>query len=479
MDAKRKRSSTLGNGTPRARSGAPTAPRWIHYWSTVVLATTSLGMLALLSVSLVRFSHSVSVPQLVAFYIMPAGIAACCTWLLFSTRAVRAQAALLITSMALALYMVEFVLQSQDVPKVAQEVARARGQAADPRSRTEFVRDRRQGGERIFPHLSAPQLLAREAVATAEGSILPLAPGVSRASIALCNEEGEFVVHRSDEYGFHNPLGLWGKATEVDVLLIGDSFVHGACAPAENTLAALLRRRWPSLLNLGVSGAGPLFELAVLREYGPEIQPPIVLWFYYEGNDPFDLSVERNDGRLLRYMEAGFSQDLRHHQSTLDNAMIGLLDSIIEGGSAPEALMGTAPKWSAVLSVATLSAFRSVTGLGLRLPTRADPIAMFPAVMAEAKKTVASWGGQLFVVYLPAYARYHLWFSHSLVGRSEVLGTLDSLAIPVIDLDSAFRAEDSPGSLWLHPAGHYSDRGNTLVSRVVLSEVTQDPSPPR
>jgi lysophospholipase L1-like esterase len=121
----------------------------------------------------------------------------------------------------------------------------------------------------------------------------------------LGNENGPWVTYRSDEYGFHNPTGIWQSAP-LDIAALGDSYTHGHCVPSDKNFVALIRRRFPATLNLGVSGNGPLLELATLKEYLLPLKPKIVLWFYYEGNDLSDLQNERQSALLRRYLHDDF-----------------------------------------------------------------------------------------------------------------------------------------------------------------------------
>ena len=46
-------------------------------------------------------------------------------------------------------------------------------------------------------------------------------------------------------------------------------------------------------INYGINGAGPLNTLGVLREYGKGFKPKNVFYFYYEGNDLFNLQLKK------------------------------------------------------------------------------------------------------------------------------------------------------------------------------------------
>ena len=75
-------------------------------------------------------------------------------------------------------------------------------------------------------------------------------------------------------------------------MLIGDSFVHGACVDEENTLSSQLNKINIPSFSISYGGNGPLLELATLIEYVIVVKPKIILWFYSE-NDLFDLNNEK------------------------------------------------------------------------------------------------------------------------------------------------------------------------------------------
>lgn len=93
-----------------------------------------------------------------------------------------------------------------------------------------------------------------------------------------------------------NSLGL--RDAEPDpsarrrVLVLGDSYVYGFGVEAEETFPkvaeATLRssgRPDVAVLNAGVSGYGPLEELALLRRLAGRIGPQVVVLAFFEGND--------------------------------------------------------------------------------------------------------------------------------------------------------------------------------------------------
>ena len=52
--------------------------------------------------------------------------------------------------------------------------------------------------------------------------------GISNSETIHCNENGYYSIYQSDRYGFNNPDNEWDKK-EIEYLLVGDSYTHGAC----------------------------------------------------------------------------------------------------------------------------------------------------------------------------------------------------------------------------------------------------------
>ena len=92
----------------------------------------------------------------------------------------------------------------------------------------------------------------------------------SKSLTIFCNENGYYSIYESDKYGFNNPIGEWNN-DELEYLIIGDSFAHGAGVNRPFDIASRLRSLTnKKVLNIGYGGNGPLIEYAALREYLPK-----------------------------------------------------------------------------------------------------------------------------------------------------------------------------------------------------------------
>lgn len=254
----------------------------------------------------------------------------------------------------------------------------------------------------------------------------------------------------------------------MDAVLIGDSFTHGACVARTDHFSQRLREVMPRVLNLGVSGSGPLTELAILREYAAEKTPRHVFWVYYEGNDRYDVSVENRHPVLSRYRDdPAFRQHLLQYQDGIDAGLAAWVDSALSDPPQPQAI---SLSQRIRLSMA-LSTLRQVAGIAVPMPSREPAALNIPTILATAVSEVRAWGGTFHLVYLPQYARYQSRIGSGTRGRNDVLSTADSLGVDVIDLVPVFDRLTDPQSMWTGPGGHYAVAGYRLVGEAVLGAI--------
>ena len=101
-----------------------------------------------------------------------------------------------------------------------------------------------------------------------KNEILPLS-GYENANILLClNEKNKPIYFKSDNNGFNNI----NVNNNIDILLMGDSYVQGMCVNNDHNLNAQFKKLKINPLSLGVSGNGPLLEFATYKEYASNWQ---------------------------------------------------------------------------------------------------------------------------------------------------------------------------------------------------------------
>jgi hypothetical protein len=391
--------------------------------------------------------------------------------------------AITIFSIVIAAYGVEFMLffrsQSQFSPA-----------DIDTRNKLEVIEDLRAEGVDAWPHVIPYLFVESNGLLSDNNRIFPLG-GISQKTIVYCNESGQYVNFKSDEHGFNNPEGLYKKG-EIKVALLGDSYVHGACVQPEDDIANQLRNMGINSLNLGNGGNGPLIELAVLKEYVEPIQPEIVLWVFYEGNDLFELEKERKSSILMRYLEDNYSNKLLERQGKIDSALTKYVNSQwvkelhklqlqkhhIE--NLPLLLQKEAEKEDR-LKIIKLWYLRNRIGLinMIRKPKREvtfkTQLPLFSEILATAYQRSTGWGGKFYFVYLPTEERYvNNNFSGSFFDRDDVLAIVHKLGIPLIDFHEVLSKHPDPLSLTPFLGAHYNAQGYKLVSEFIVSRLKKD-----
>ena len=117
----------------------------------------------------------------------------------------------------------------------------------------------------VVPSIVPRTFIAKKLITSGE-NIFPLG-GVSNTMTVFCKEGDKFSIYESDRYGFNNPDYEWDNE-KIIWFLIGDSFAQGSCVQAGDDFAGRIRYLTKqSAVSLGMSGNGPLLELASLKEY--------------------------------------------------------------------------------------------------------------------------------------------------------------------------------------------------------------------
>ncbi len=97
-----------------------------------------------------------------------------------------------------------------------------------------------------------------------------------------------------DRRGFRNKTDL----EKYDVVVLGDSFTEGSHVSDEQAWPVLLAKKCNcSVYNLGMSSGNPVTYLEILKRFGLELSPKIVVCMLYEGNDfrAANFSDEKSD----------------------------------------------------------------------------------------------------------------------------------------------------------------------------------------
>ncbi len=327
----------------------------------------------------------------------------------------------------------------------------------DKRHSLDVVRDMRAKGIDAMPSFVGSHRLGDD---KGPDDLFPLM-GVSTATTVLCNESGRFAIYTSDEHGFNNPHNL---PEEVDVLLLGDSYVHGQCMHKGKDIAGLLRTKGYSVYSVGISGSGALIELGSLIEYGLRKKPKVIIWGY-TGNDPNDTRAELHSPILRKYLdEAGFTQGLVERQPQIDAYWKDLLKR--KDLLAPRSPQATwTPPSPRISELVTLYSLRKL--LGLRRRSKGDWRNSYRSILVKARELAEAQGAEIYFLPFP----YHQLVKNASDKPREIFKIAEPARLPVIDMDQVFYKYPDPFSLFpLGLPGHYSEAGYALVVDQIIEK---------
>lgn len=132
--------------------------------------------------------------------------------------------------------------------------------------------------------------------------------GLSNQNTIYCKEADYFTIYFSDRHGFNNDDSVYDKNDKV--LLIGDSYTHGACVKEGEDIAGKLRKKGINAINLGMGGNSEITKLATFKEYGQYLNPTKVLWMYTIGDLKGALGELENENIKKYYFDDNYTQNL-------------------------------------------------------------------------------------------------------------------------------------------------------------------------
>ena len=314
--------------------------------------------------------------------------------------------------------------------------------------------------------------------------LFPLS-GISNSKTIHCNENGYYSIYTSDRYGFNNPDEVWNERN-IEYILVGDSFVHGACVNPPNEISSVLRNiSYKSVLNLGYRGNGPLIEYSILREYFKKGTKNII-WFYYD-NDLEDLKDELNNKILLRYLNENlFTQNLISNQNYINDIVRKL---ILELSITEDTKFAKSMKENLRIEKKNLSIkykvlkfirlnytknvaknyYKNFTSLN-DLQNEKLPYDEFREILKKANNFALKNNCKFYFVYLPGINKYKLNFDDT--SYKNVKKIVKDLNIPFIDIHTeVFEKEDNPLKLfptWFEIETHYTVEGYKKVTEAVF-----------
>ncbi len=281
---------------------------------------------------------------------------------------------------------------------------------------------------------------------------------ISKKKTLFCNENGYFVNYLSDRYGFNNPDKEWDNLS-VEYLLLGDSFVHGACVNRPDDIASNIRKLSnKTVINLGYRGNGSLMQLASYKEYSNK-KINNVIWFFYE-NDIWDLKRELDNIFLIKYLDDNdFNQNLKTRQREIDFVLTNEHTRLTNIKKIDKSKFSN--EMIAIKKLIKLDNTRRIIFSPKLQPE-------FKKILEIIKKQTIQNNSNLYFVYLPSYLTirensYDKYFK-------DINKILNELDISIIDIKKhLFDKLEKP--LELFPfglGGHYNEAGYKKVAKIIF-----------
>jgi hypothetical protein len=423
-----------------------------------------------------RASFLTGPKQAAVFLALPLALAAGAVFAIRLPALTKLKLLVLGASLAAPLFLAELYLMALELHRAGSRErataaaiadAEREGRPYDRRTIREVFRDRRAGGDAVYPRIY--QLPSRT-VEVRGRSVFPTS-NVSSQAIVECFADGQYKVFTSDEYGFANPPGL--HEGQADVVLVGDSFTAGECVGVDEDIAANVRAAVPRTVNLGIGGAGPLWELANLIEYGLPLRPKQVFWLYYEGNDLADLGYEESFPELLRYLDSDESV-LRVQKREVDAQIALLQQRAVDELLARDPAASDDGRGDALSRALKLSRLRIVLGLHRDSSEAGPRVALLGRILARARDLVEASGGRFTFVYVPDWGRFNA--NSEQFERARVLETLEQEKIAWLDLLPVLEAHPDVLSLYPHrQMGHFNAQGYRFIAERLLAALPNAP----
>ena len=305
--------------------------------------------------------------------------------------------------------------------------------------------------------------------------IFPLS-GISKKLTIYCQrkEDKKFVTYDSDRYGFRNNDTVWEKES-TDFLFIGDSFVQGSCVNTDETISSQLSKilkeklnKETNVINLGYSGNGPLIEYASLKEYLKYSNAKKILYFFYEGNDLANLSIELKDPFLKKYLDINFEQNLANKQSVIDKINNVFIDKEVK------------KKGSGLYDFVKLRKLRNLLSKIFNNKSKSnekfseETFLIYKDILINLKKLSNSKNAEFYFIYMPYVSRFsdQDWDQEYKI-YSRIMTIVKSLNIKYIDLLSEIESEyEVPLSIFeLGKYQHLNDKGYKFIAETIIKKI--------
>lgn len=229
--------------------------------------------------------------------------------------------------------------------------------------------------------------------------------GIPFQKTYYCNEGYGLIKYTSDRYGYRNDDNIYNS--KIDVMLVGDSFVHGACVESEDTISYRLGLLGYRTINMGIAADNPLHYAARIKVFAEIVKPQYLVINFY-ANDNVDYLYNQNYWNF--YFVEGADQKFLNkirlnsvYSEALDYESSWYKDSLVEVSSQNS---------TSITLDFTLKALREfVTLVASRFFYELPPASKL--AIDEAVTQCAKVGCEVIVSYIPASPFWDAAYSES------------------------------------------------------------------
>jgi len=162
----------------------------------------------------------------------------------------------------------------------------------------------------------------------------------SNKKIIYCEEGSGIIKFNTNNLGFRK-LGLVSNPNKIETIYLGDSYTEGACVNDSYTIpqaiADINNHSYENILNAGIGGTGPLFQLSVFKEilnYSKTnkltfAKDKKLVWIIFSGNDLKNLAEEKTTS-LSNYFNDTYTQDYFVNLRTINKSQKIFLDQLFK-----------------------------------------------------------------------------------------------------------------------------------------------------
>lgn len=286
--------------------------------------------------------------------------------------------------------------------------------------------------------------------------------------VMLCSKEQQPIIYLADRFGFNNPDKIF--ESQLDIMVLGDSFVEGICLTPGDDIVGQLRQQSSASASFALRGTGPMYQLAVLGRYGQELKPRHTVIAFFEGNDWENLKGEKTDVWLKDILttETDFGDAIPTQEMLAETATV-----IDEWWLKSD--IGTTELLRRNSIMRNFLALQKTAGqLGIHYPKAAKEQPIYNDIILAAQEMVKEWDGDLSIVYIPVVDRYVGLFNSGFVynQHSLVRAAADNAGVPFIDLVEIFDSHDNPYSLYAADS-HFSKEGAAIAAGAIANHVNK------